>query len=189
MRKGRDAWWSVLTLHFLLLMVMNCIMLANASSRLVFMTGSYNTNNISASMESVWNSTSGGHSHRHFRHLCNQVSISATNTLQMRLLDILRLQLITAVTIYIWVTTPISQTWLFTKYLSWLTPRYLYGVCETRVWLSPLDFSLLGFPEYVPSLSARSTQSTVHPVLLTALCMESHTNWLRTLTTSGVVHT
>ena len=68
MRKGRDV--ALLTLHFLLLMVMNCIMLANASSRLVSMTGSYN--NISASMESVWNGTRGGHSHRHFRHLCNQ---------------------------------------------------------------------------------------------------------------------
>ena len=41
MRKGRDV--ALLTLHFLLLMVMNCIMLANASSRLVSMTGSYNT--------------------------------------------------------------------------------------------------------------------------------------------------
>ena len=66
---------------------------------------------------------------------------------------------------------------------------YLYGVCEARVGLPPLDLSLLGFPEYVPSLSARSTQRTLHPVLLTALCMQSHTNWLRTLTTSGVVHT
>ena len=72
-----------------------------------------------------------------------------------------------------------------------ITPldTYLYGVCEARVGLSPLDFSLLGFPEYVPSLSARSTQRTLHPVLLTTLCMESHTKRLRTLTTSGVVDT
>lgn len=141
----------------------------------------------------VWNSTKGGHSHRYFRHLYISAS-HRFSPLQMRLLDIFRLKLITAVMIHIYESDHSNITNItfykmpvFLK--SWLTPRYLYGVCETRVWLSPFDFSLLGFPEYVPSLSARSTQRTLHPVLLTALCMESHTNWLRTLTTSGVVHT